>query len=150
MAAPRNLRGRSTALGSEPQVWSTTLPRQASLPFPCLASSRATSATAESEVAISKTDALSNPGSANPDGFSLANKPHGPARGRRVARSDERNGYARSRQEAAHRLSNAPRTDNGDAPNWFVFPHFRIQCRLTAEAHSNEVPGVSKTLALGT
>ena len=63
--------GTSTALGSEPQVWSTTLPRQASLPFPCLASSRATSAMAESEVVISKTDAPCNLGSASPVGSPL-------------------------------------------------------------------------------
>ena len=69
MAAPRNLRGRSAALGSEPQVWSTTLPCQAFPPFPCLASLRATWAIAESEVVISKTAASSNRGSANPTGF---------------------------------------------------------------------------------
>ena len=121
MAAPRNLRGRNAALGSEPQVWSTTFPRQASLPFPCLASLRATSATAESDVVISRTDAPCNLGSASPRGFSLANKPHGPARCRRVAPSDEGNGYPRLRQEAAHRLPNAARTDDGDPPKWLVF-----------------------------
>ena len=71
MAAPRNWRGRRAALGSEPQVWSTTLPCHASLPFPCLANSRATSVTAESEVEISKTDAPSNRGSPGPTGLPL-------------------------------------------------------------------------------
>jgi len=65
MAAPRNLRGRSASLGSEPQVWSTIFPFQASLPFPCWANLRATSATAESAVASSRTEACSNAGSAS-------------------------------------------------------------------------------------
>ena len=121
MAAPRNLRGRSAALGSEPQVWSTTLPRQASLPFPCLASLRATSATAESEVVISRTDAPCNLGSASPVGFPLPinRTARRAAAGLRAAMKAM--GTPRLRQEAAHRLPNAPRTDDGDAPKWLAF-----------------------------
>ena len=60
MAAPRNLRGLRMALDTDPQVWSTTLPRQPSLLSSRKASFVATSAMAESEVVIKNTEALSN------------------------------------------------------------------------------------------
>ena len=68
MAAPRTWSGLSTSLGSEPQVWSTTFPRHASIPFPGSASSRATAAMAESEVVMRRTDAPRSRGSAKSRG----------------------------------------------------------------------------------